>query len=68
SSCPPQTVLTGLNWLKAQPSVLSLEDSEYPAWLWTLLDEKKLGDGTSNPEMRKKNREKIRMQNFMKSQ
>ncbi|KAG8723921.1 hypothetical protein FRC09_001186 [Ceratobasidium sp. 395] len=68
SSCPPQTVLTGLNWRKGQPPVLALEDSEYPPWLWTVLDEKKPGDGTSKQEMRKKNRQKIRLQNFMKKQ
>ncbi|KAG9105371.1 hypothetical protein FRC07_009339 [Ceratobasidium sp. 392] len=68
SSCPAQTVLTGLNWLKGQPPVLALKDSEYPPWLWTIMDEKKLGDGTSKSEMRKKNRQKIRLQNFMKKQ
>ncbi|CAE6436213.1 unnamed protein product [Rhizoctonia solani] len=68
SSCPANTNLTGLTWLKSQPPVLALEDSEYPAWLWTLLDEKKPGDGTSKPERRKQNRDKIKLQNFMKSQ
>ncbi|KAG8794992.1 hypothetical protein FRC12_019319 [Ceratobasidium sp. 428] len=68
SSCPAQTVLAGLNWRKGQPPVLALEDSEYPPWLWTILDEKKPGDGTSKQEMRKKNRQKIRLQNFMKKQ
>ncbi|CUA76034.1 hypothetical protein RSOLAG22IIIB_02041 [Rhizoctonia solani] len=68
SSCPPNTNLAGLTWLKGQPPVLALEDSEYPAWLWTLLDEKKPGDGTSKPERRKQNRDRIKLQNFMKSQ
>ncbi|KAH7341843.1 mitochondrial ribosomal protein L37-domain-containing protein, partial [Rhizoctonia solani] len=68
SSCPPNTNLAGLAWLKGQPPVLALEDSEYPGWLWTLLDEKKPGDGTSKPERRKQNRDKIKLQNFMKSQ
>ncbi|KAG9096005.1 hypothetical protein FRC06_009174 [Ceratobasidium sp. 370] len=68
SSCPAQTVLTGLNWQKGQPAVLALEDSEYPSWLWSLLDEQKPGDGTSKAEMRKANREKIKSQNFMKNQ
>ncbi|KAG8712422.1 hypothetical protein FRC11_000193 [Ceratobasidium sp. 423] len=68
SSCPANTNLAGLTWLKGQPPVLALEDSEYPAWLWTLLDEKKPGDGTSKPERRKQNRDKIKLQNFMKSQ
>ncbi|CAE6436105.1 unnamed protein product [Rhizoctonia solani] len=68
SSCPANTNLTGLAWLKGQPPVLALEDSEYPAWLWTLLDEKKPGDGTSKPERRKQNRDRIKLQNFMKSQ
>ncbi|CAE6502105.1 unnamed protein product [Rhizoctonia solani] len=68
SSCPANTNLAGLAWLKGQPPVLALEDSEYPTWLWTLLDEKKPGDGTSKPERRKQNRDKIKLQNFMKSQ
>ncbi|CAE6435411.1 hypothetical protein ACGC1H_002880 [Rhizoctonia solani] len=68
SSCPANTNLAGLTWLKNQPPVLALEDSEYPAWLWTLLEEKKPGDGTSKPERRKQNRDKIKLQNFMKSQ
>ncbi|CAE6352051.1 unnamed protein product [Rhizoctonia solani] len=68
SSCPVNTNLSGLTWLKGQPPVLALEDSEYPTWLWTLLDEKKAGDGTSKGERRKENRDKIKLQNFMKSQ
>ncbi|CAE6411038.1 unnamed protein product [Rhizoctonia solani] len=68
SSCPASTNLSGLTWLKGQPPVLALEDSEYPGWLWTLLDEKKPGDGTSKAERRKQNRDKIKLQNFMKSQ
>ncbi|CAE7153467.1 unnamed protein product [Rhizoctonia solani] len=68
SSCPANTNLAGLTWLKDQPPVLALEDSEYPAWLWTVLEEKKPGDGTSKGERRKQNRDKIKLQNFMKSQ
>jgi large subunit ribosomal protein L54 len=37
SSCPPNTVLVGMNYLKDQPPVLALPDEEYSSWLWKLL-------------------------------
>ncbi|KAF7350432.1 Mitochondrial/chloroplast ribosomal protein L54/L37 [Mycena venus] len=40
SSCAPDTVITGANYLKGQPPVLALPDEEYPAWLWTVLEER----------------------------
>ncbi|EJT99198.1 hypothetical protein DACRYDRAFT_23811 [Dacryopinax primogenitus] len=39
SSCPPGTVLTGIQYLKDAPPVIAMPDTDYPAWLWTLLDE-----------------------------
>jgi large subunit ribosomal protein L54 len=39
SSCVPGTKLNGLNYFKNKPDVVALEDSEYPEWLWSLLDE-----------------------------
>ncbi|KAF7585944.1 hypothetical protein BBP40_009839 [Aspergillus hancockii] len=39
SSCPAGTKLNGLNYFKNKPDVLALEDSEYPEWLWSLLDD-----------------------------
>lgn len=38
SSCTPGTKLNGLNYFKNKPDVLAKEDSEYPEWLWGLLD------------------------------
>ncbi|KAB8237076.1 hypothetical protein ETB97_006606 [Aspergillus alliaceus] len=41
SSCPAGTKLNGLNYFKNKPDVVALEDSEYPEWLWSLLDDAK---------------------------
>lgn len=38
SSVKKGTILSGLNIRKDQPAVEALDDNEYPAWLWTLLD------------------------------
>jgi len=43
-SIPGGAVLQGIAYLKGKPSVLAKEDSEYPAWLWTLLDDGKSGE------------------------
>ncbi|KAF2172493.1 hypothetical protein M409DRAFT_17727 [Zasmidium cellare ATCC 36951] len=37
SSVPAGTVLKGLNFMKNKQDPVALEDSEYPAWLWTVL-------------------------------
>jgi hypothetical protein len=42
SSCPPGTVLTGLSVIKDQPDPVALPDDQYPAWLWTVLDDDKV--------------------------
>ncbi|KAL4926993.1 mitochondrial 54S ribosomal protein mL54 [Aspergillus undulatus] len=47
SSCVPGTKLEGLNYFKNKPDVFAKEDSEYPEWLWSLLD------GGSNKEAKK---------------
>lgn len=39
SSCPAGTKLNGLNYVKNKPDVYAMEDSEYPEWLWGILDE-----------------------------
>jgi large subunit ribosomal protein L54 len=39
SSCPAGTVLTGLSVLKDQSDPVALPDDQYPAWLWTILDD-----------------------------
>ncbi|KAE8144474.1 mitochondrial ribosomal protein L37-domain-containing protein [Aspergillus avenaceus] len=41
SSCAAGTTLNGLNYFKNKPDVVALEDSEYPEWLWSLLDDAK---------------------------
>jgi large subunit ribosomal protein L54 len=41
SSCVAGTKLNGLNYMKNKPGVFALEDSEYPDWLWGLLDSSK---------------------------
>ena len=73
SSCAPNTILVGLNYLKDQPPVLALSDEEYPPWLWKLLDKSELPDDgpggkAEKRRLRKENRQRIRDQNFMKTQ
>jgi hypothetical protein len=49
SSVPAGTPLKGLNFLKNATDPVAMEDSEYPAWLWTVLDkqEKKAEKGAA---------------------
>lgn len=67
------TELVGLSWLKNQGPVLAKADSEYPPWVWTLLQPKELPDDgpggkAEKVRLRKQNRQRIREQNFMKTQ
>ncbi|UZJ53376.1 hypothetical protein CBS101457_002696 [Exobasidium rhododendri] len=39
SSCPAGTVLSGLSLYKDRADPVALPDSEYPAWLWNILDD-----------------------------
>lgn len=41
SSCAAGQKMNGLNYFKNKPDVVALEDSEYPEWLWSLLDDSK---------------------------
>ncbi|KAI0647509.1 mitochondrial/chloroplast ribosomal protein L54/L37 [Trametes meyenii] len=73
SSCTENTVLVGLNYLKGQPDVIAQADDAYPPWLWTLLQPKELvddgpGGKAEKVRLRKANRQRIRDQNFMKTQ
>jgi large subunit ribosomal protein L54 len=73
SSCPKNTVLDGLNYLKQQPQVLALLDEEYPSWLWTLLKPKALPDDglggqAEKARRRAANRQRIKDRNFMSTQ
>ncbi|CAO3697152.1 unnamed protein product [Umbelopsis ramanniana] len=70
SSVPQGTVLKGINYMKEGKDPIALDDSEYPEWLWDLLDEKKQKQKSSKPSNRqyhrKQNRDAIRASNFMK--
>lgn len=73
SSCPSNTTLAGLAYLKDQAPVVALPDEEYPAWLWTILSPKVWPDDgpggkAEKVRLRKENRQKIKDQNFMKTQ
>ena len=39
SSCPAGTILSGLSLYKDRADPVALPDSEYPAWLWNILDD-----------------------------
>lgn len=49
SAAPAGTILKGLNYLKNKQDPIAKEDHEYPAWLWTVLDQKK-GGGAGGAE------------------
>ena len=73
SLAPEGTVLNGLNYLKGQAPVVALADDAYPPWLWKLLEPRVIpDDGTGGVgekiRMRKESRQRIRDQNFMKTQ
>ncbi|KAF9266720.1 hypothetical protein L218DRAFT_745744 [Marasmius fiardii PR-910] len=73
SSCSPDTVLTGLNYLKGQEPVLAKPDEWYPDWLWTVLEPKKLEDDGpggkfERAQRRKENKQRIKERNFMSTQ
>ncbi|KAI8879311.1 hypothetical protein K501DRAFT_226843 [Backusella circina FSU 941] len=70
SSVPKGTVLKGIHYFKEGKEPVALEDSEYPDWLWDLLDEKKQKQKSSKPTFRqyhrKQSRDAIKAMNFMK--
>ncbi|TFK67110.1 hypothetical protein BDN72DRAFT_843486 [Pluteus cervinus] len=73
SSCPPDTVLTGLNFLKGQSPVLALPDDQYPEWLWNILRPKEWQDDgpggrAERAKRRHTNRGNIKDRNFMSTQ
>lgn len=73
SSCPENTVLQGVAYLKGQQEVVAMADDAYPPWLWSLLSPKELPDDgpggkAEKVRLRKANRQRIRDQNFMKTQ
>ncbi len=73
SSCPENTVLAGLNYLKDQPPVVARADNEYPDWLWNLVKPKNIPDDGAGGRgeriaMRRANKQRIKEQNFLKTQ
>ncbi|KAI8330353.1 mitochondrial ribosomal protein L37-domain-containing protein [Chlamydoabsidia padenii] len=70
SSTPAGVTLKGISFLKDGKDPVALEDTEYPMWLWDLLDEKKQKQKTTKPNHRqfhrKQNRDAIKLSNFMK--
>ena len=73
SSCPADTILTGVNYLKGQLPTVAQPDEAYPEWLWSTLKAKELEDDgpggqKERAERRKANRQAIRDRNFMQTQ
>lgn len=67
--------MPGLNYLKDQPPVIARPDEEYPAWLWKVLDTRQFppkeqgpGGAAERYRLRRENKERIKAQNFMKTQ
>jgi large subunit ribosomal protein L54 len=53
SSCKEGTVLKGINIFSGKSDPIAKPDSEYPSWLWSLLDKAK--EGGSLQEMQNRN-------------
>jgi large subunit ribosomal protein L54 len=73
STCPTDTILPGINYLKGQAPVVALADEEYPEWLWTILQPKVLEDDGpggkfERAKRREANRKAIKDRNFMLTQ
>lgn len=73
SSCPADTKLEGLNFLKGQASVLALPDDKYPEWLWSILQPKEYPDDgpggkAERVKRRAQNKQRIKDSNFMSTQ
>lgn len=47
SGTPAGTVLKNINFMKNRPDPIAKEDSEYPEWLWSMLDNKAGAGGDS---------------------
>jgi large subunit ribosomal protein L54 len=48
SSVPAGTVLKGLNFMKNAQDPVALEDDQYPEWLWSALERKKIEGGKAD--------------------
>ncbi|GAA5968419.1 hypothetical protein JCM11641_007629 [Rhodosporidiobolus odoratus] len=64
SSCPPGTVLKGLNYLKDGSDPIAKEDHEYPEWLWTLVDAapKETAEGANEAEKLRVEKKELKRQ------
>lgn len=62
SSCPAGTVLN-LKVRKNGEEPVALEDSEYPEWLWGMLDKKKMDEDLKEQDLMKWRRRKLRKEN-----
>ncbi|KAH8922519.1 hypothetical protein BT69DRAFT_1263369 [Atractiella rhizophila] len=70
SSAPGGTVLSNLAIHKGESDPVALDDSEYPEWLWSLLDAKPSKQEKESLEFMKKTgkkerREKIKLSNML---
>jgi len=67
-------ILPGLNYLKGQPPVLARPDADYPPWLWELTKKVKKplpdedGSKVERTKRRKERKQRIKEQNFLKTQ
>jgi large subunit ribosomal protein L54 len=73
SSCPADTILPGVNYLKGQAPVVALPDDQYPEWLWNVLkprvyEDDGPGGKKERMERRKANQRAIKDRNFMQTQ
>ncbi|KXN68756.1 hypothetical protein CONCODRAFT_103362 [Conidiobolus coronatus NRRL 28638] len=66
SSCAEGTKLKGINYLKTQQDPIAKADTEYPSWLWTLLEPKEATDVLSRDFQRNANKKRIKGSNFLK--
>ncbi|KTW28364.1 hypothetical protein T552_01624 [Pneumocystis carinii B80] len=69
SLAPEGTVLKGINIYKEKMDPIALKESEYPDWLWKILDDSKTFDEKieKKKKISKDNKEKIKTNNFLRS-
>ncbi|KAK9763807.1 hypothetical protein K7432_009199 [Basidiobolus ranarum] len=71
SSAPEGTVLKGINFTKGKGDPIAKPESEYPEWLWDLLNTEKRDARRNDPNdkayYRRINKEQIKATNFMKN-
>ncbi|EMR09062.1 hypothetical protein PNEG_02833 [Pneumocystis murina B123] len=69
SLAPEGTILKGINIYKKGMDPMALKESEYPDWLWKILDDSKISDEKieKKKKFKKDNKEKIKSNNFLRS-